>query len=166
MIHSQPTLIPDALAAMYVLPAPAIDEFDVQSSQTDIKATVDQKANGQQPKRMIDALAPEVRLYLLSRLDLPELSLLVHASPVYHQQYLQDRQYLLSRSIHQTLGSVAVDALAVHLFSPREDVQRDIPELLKTYAENALQRCLPSDRKLRLCFLRDLSSQLIATSGR
>lgn len=38
----------------------------------------------------------EIRRHILSMLELDELKVLVRASPVYHQQYLLDRRYLLS----------------------------------------------------------------------
>lgn len=61
----------------------------------------------------LERLSPEVRRYLLSILDLPRMKALVHASPVFHQQYLLDRRYLLGASIGSTLQSVCLDAYAV-----------------------------------------------------
>lgn len=68
----------------------------------------------------LDILPPEVRRHLLSILDLPRLKALVHASPTFHQQYLIDRKYLLCKSLEETLGSVTVDAYAVHLFAAQD----------------------------------------------
>lgn len=66
----------------------------------------------------LEALPPEIRRYLLCALELDELKGLVHASPVFHQQYLLDRKYILRRSIIETLGDVSVDAYAAHICDP------------------------------------------------
>lgn len=63
---------------------------------------------------LLEALPPEIRRHLLSTLDLEELKILVHASPVFHEQYLLDRRFLLCRCLENTLGSVAIDACAVY----------------------------------------------------
>ncbi|CAN8097711.1 unnamed protein product [Discula destructiva] len=68
---------------------------------------------GQNCDSGLEELPPEVRRYLLSVLDLARLEALVHASPVFHQQYLCDRRYLLCASIDVTLQSVALDAQAI-----------------------------------------------------
>lgn len=47
-------------------------------------------------------------------MDLKGLKALVSASPVYFQQYLQDRQHLLCECLETTLGCVAIDACAVY----------------------------------------------------
>ncbi|KAK5164813.1 uncharacterized protein LTR77_009477 [Saxophila tyrrhenica] len=99
--------------------------------------------DAQQPTRSLETLPAELRRCLLSNLHLAQLSALVHASPVYHQQYLVDRKYLLSRSIEQTLGSVAADALFVHELETKPKVERVDAELLKRYSENASRRRLP-----------------------
>jgi hypothetical protein len=61
----------------------------------------------------LESLPPEIRLQLLSILELEELRALVHASPVFHQQYLLDRRSLLCKSLETTLRSVTVDASSV-----------------------------------------------------
>lgn len=61
----------------------------------------------------LERLPPEVRRSILSILDLSHLKALVYASPVFHQQYLLDRRYILSASIDLTLQSVCLDAYAV-----------------------------------------------------
>ena len=58
----------------------------------------------------LESLPPEIWLQLLSILELEELRALVHASPVFHQQYLLDRRSLLCKSLETTLRSVTVDA--------------------------------------------------------
>lgn len=76
------------------------------------------RARNYGPRRdKLQSLPPEVRRHLLSLLDLPQLRRLVHTSPVYHQQYLHDRHYLLSSSIEVTLSGVKADAYAVYILS-------------------------------------------------
>lgn len=67
-----------------------------------------------QPNSPLEDLHPEVRRLILSMLDLEDLSALVHASPVFYQQYLLDRRSLLCKCLDTTLGSVAVDACAAY----------------------------------------------------
>ncbi|KAM0171185.1 hypothetical protein ACHAPC_011073 [Botrytis cinerea] len=65
----------------------------------------------------LEKLPSEVRRNLLSRLQLEDLSALVHASPVFHQQYLLDRRFLLCTcleiSLHSSSSSI-IDACAVY----------------------------------------------------
>ena len=61
----------------------------------------------------LENLPPEIRRQLLFILELEELRALVLASPVFHQQYLLDRKFLLCKSLEATLRSVTVDASAV-----------------------------------------------------
>ena len=56
----------------------------------------------------------EIRRYLLSMLEYEGLKALVHASPVYHQQYLLDRQRLLCECLASILGGDTTDAYAVY----------------------------------------------------
>lgn len=63
---------------------------------------------------LLETLPPEVRRHLLSMLGLEELRTLVFASPVFHQQYLLDRRYLLCKCLETTLRSITVDACAVY----------------------------------------------------
>ncbi|KAI0392150.1 hypothetical protein F5Y17DRAFT_437671 [Xylariaceae sp. FL0594] len=74
-------------------------------------------SNGPQVNAPLENLPPEIRRVLLSTLELDELSALVHASPVFHQQYLLDRRFILCSSLQTTLREVTVDAYAVHLSS-------------------------------------------------
>ncbi|RDW72321.1 uncharacterized protein DSM5745_07493 [Aspergillus mulundensis] len=46
--------------------------------------------------------------------ELEELRALVHASPVYYQQYLLDRRRILLNSLEKTLGPVIIEAYTVH----------------------------------------------------
>ncbi|KAI0853035.1 hypothetical protein F5Y00DRAFT_271577 [Daldinia vernicosa] len=76
----------------------------------------------------LEKLPPEIRRQILSILDLHNLSSLVHASAVFHEQYLEDRRYLLCSSLETTLGTVTPDACAAfqsgspHFSYTREDV--------------------------------------------
>lgn len=62
----------------------------------------------------LENLPAEIRRYLLSMLEYGGLRALVHASPVYHQQYLLDRQHLLCECLATILGGDAIDAYAVY----------------------------------------------------
>lgn len=62
----------------------------------------------------LENLPPEIRRQVLSILELKDLSALVHASPVFHQQYLLDRRSLLCKCLDTTLRSVTIDAYTVY----------------------------------------------------
>jgi hypothetical protein len=62
----------------------------------------------------LENLRPEIRLQLLSILDLEELEHLVHASPIFHQQYLSDLGPLLCKCLETTLRSITPDACSVY----------------------------------------------------
>ncbi|KAK3935654.1 hypothetical protein QBC46DRAFT_396979 [Diplogelasinospora grovesii] len=62
----------------------------------------------------LENLPPEVRRQLLSILGLEELRALVFASPVFHQQYILDRRFLLCKCLETTLRNVTVDAFSVY----------------------------------------------------
>lgn len=61
----------------------------------------------------LETLPPEIRRDILAILTLDRLNCLVRASPVFHQQYLASRKYVLVSCLSNTLGSVLVDALLV-----------------------------------------------------
>lgn len=65
------------------------------------------------PPGRLESLPPEVRRHLLCILDLPELKGLIHASPIFHRQYVYDRRYILYNRLDTTLGNVVGDAYAV-----------------------------------------------------
>lgn len=91
----------------------------------------------------LDSLPPEIRRYLLSTLEIPQLKALVYTSAIFHQQYILDRKYLLCTCLERTLGSVTVDAYAAHLFAAqRERTMQTIADFLRCYAENTSQRQL------------------------
>lgn len=47
-------------------------------------------------------------------MELDELKALVRTSPVYHQQYLLDRGYLLFRCLETSISSFVNDVCSVH----------------------------------------------------
>jgi len=65
---------------------------------------------------LLEKLPSEVRRAFLSKLELKELSALVHASPVFHQQYLLDRRFLLCTCLETSLhsSSIAIDVCAAY----------------------------------------------------
>ncbi|KAM0429332.1 hypothetical protein ACHAPT_006547 [Fusarium lateritium] len=63
---------------------------------------------------MVENLPPEVRHDLLTTLDLSSLRNLVHASPVYHRQYILGRRSILSLCLERTLGATVLDAYWVY----------------------------------------------------
>lgn len=56
----------------------------------------------------------EIRRHILSMLELDELKALVHASPVYHQQYLLGRKYLLFKCFETSFPNFVIDVGLVH----------------------------------------------------
>ncbi|VUC31433.1 unnamed protein product [Clonostachys rosea] len=84
----------------------------------------------------LELLPPEIRLRILSFLDLPQLKAIVHASPVFHEQYVLDRMSILARAFEATLGILVMDAYAVHLCRARAQIAQDIhPQFIQSYAE-------------------------------
>lgn len=107
-----------------------------------------ESAQSHEPKNTLESLPSDIRRHLLSCLDLHELSTIVHASPVYHAQYREDRRFLLSSSFQRTLGSVTIDAFAVHDYEvPATDAGTYISAFLKTYEANTQHLHLPLDLK-------------------
>jgi len=95
----------------------------------------------------LDTIPTDIRRYLLSFLDLEQLSALVHASPVYHAQYREDRNYLLTKSVEAT----AADAFTICQFqSQRTDFVQDVPGFLRSYSGAKARRYLSLQGKLGL----------------
>lgn len=62
----------------------------------------------------LETLPAELRLQIIRCVsDLADLKAMVHASPVFHQQYLLDRRQLLGNHLQASLGRVLVDAYAL-----------------------------------------------------
>lgn len=117
---------------------------DITAIGPEQESSTNTKAGEHNCDSRLESLPPEVRRHLLSILHLPQLKVLVRASPTFHQQYLFDRNYVLCRSLEETLGSVTVDAYAVHLLATQDgDTKQTIAEFLEPYSENTLRRCLP-----------------------
>ena len=93
------------------------------------------------PKRSrLENLPAEIRRHILGISELPTLKALVHASPTFHQQYLDDRDAILSNSLINTLGSVATDAHFVNHFEVHAHLRKfSISHVLDMYSE-ALSR--------------------------
>ena len=68
----------------------------------------------------LEALPPELRRHLLSALNLEELQSLVHASPVYYQQYVLDRKWIFACSLEATFPGAAAEACEVYRTSSKE----------------------------------------------
>jgi len=94
------------------------------------------RAPGEQMDAPLEALPAEVRHHLLSFLSLDQLKSLVHASPVFHQQYLSGRRLLLYNLLEGMLGVAAVDAWAVC----RGTVRRAAGRLTRGKVKAHLQR--------------------------
>ena len=62
----------------------------------------------------LECLPAEIRHHILSFTQYEGLKPLVRASPVYHQQYLLDRERLLYGCLERSLGSSTIDACAVY----------------------------------------------------
>jgi hypothetical protein len=79
----------------------------------------------------LDALPAELRHYMLLFLDLESLSALVHASPIYHAQYREDRGRILSQSVEYT----APEEFMSRLFRSRNsEFKQDVAGFLQSYS--------------------------------
>ncbi|KAK4034326.1 hypothetical protein C8A01DRAFT_39201 [Parachaetomium inaequale] len=107
----------------------------------------------------MEALPPELRLQiLLSISDVADLKAVVHASPVFHQQYLLDRQKVLGRVLEGTLGGAFVEAYAVQASTC---LDKPGGELLRPTVEQFLGEYrgfrLDPGAVLRQCTIEDLA---------
>ncbi|OJJ87649.1 uncharacterized protein ASPGLDRAFT_63789 [Aspergillus glaucus CBS 516.65] len=84
----------------------------------------------------LENLPAEIRRHLLSTLDYEGLKALVHASSIYHQQYLLNRHHLLCKCLETTLGSNTTGACAVY--------QSGLVEFSKTRTEEIITQFLES----------------------
>ena len=62
----------------------------------------------------LETLPVELQRQLLAVLELEELSALVHASPIFHHEYLLNRRSILCACLETTLRGVTVDACTVY----------------------------------------------------
>ncbi|OTB00957.1 hypothetical protein M426DRAFT_323846 [Hypoxylon sp. CI-4A] len=83
----------------------------------------------------LEKLPPEVRRQILSTLEFQGLKSLVHASPVFHSQYLADRRYVLCASLEISLGSATFDAYsALQSSQPHfSNTRADVIQFLRSY---------------------------------
>ena len=88
----------------------------------------------------LENLPAEIRRYLLFTLDYEELKTLINASPIYHQQYLLDRQCLRRSCLERTLGYFSADACAVYESGMDDFLKARTPKsvahLIDSYEEN------------------------------
>ncbi|KAK5987095.1 hypothetical protein PT974_11213 [Cladobotryum mycophilum] len=131
--------------------APIPNEGVVDSEQTTpktVRLKQKQKGNVIQQNAPLELLPPEVRHCLLSVLPLRELSNLIHASPVFFQQYLLARKTLIVESLQQTLRSVTVDACAAFRYDSPELAFRSrsmVADYLKPYQSKRTALCYSID---------------------
>lgn len=102
---------------------------------TDVRLT--RERDLRQKNALLEDLPPEIRRHLLFSMDFMGLAL-VHASPVYHEQYLLDRRALLCRYLEPELHMVGRDAFAVdqsgtHEFSLLRSRKEHVLDFLKFY---------------------------------
>lgn len=85
----------------------------------------------------LEKLPSEVRRHILYLLRFEELRALIHASPVFHQQYILDRRSLLLKSLMPVPGNVAVDACAAYhsRWADYEDLctKEEVTHFLQSY---------------------------------
>lgn len=99
---------------------------------------VDQKRDSE-----LEKLPAEIRRQILSTSDLHGLRALVHASPIFHYQYLLDRKFLLAASIDVTLGTGSIDAHAVQeleVIDNGSNTADHVTRVLETWRINVRQR--------------------------
>lgn len=108
----------------------------------------------------LDTLPAELRSQILSYIsELEDLKALVHASPVFHQQYLLNREVLLGRLLETTLGNVLVDAYAVQISASLYEPGRKLPKrIVRQFIETYVEFCSTPDTILDQCSTEDLAS--------
>jgi hypothetical protein len=97
--------------------------------------------NKPQINSALESLPAELRIQILSHLELGGLSALVHASPVFHEDYLQTRKLLLSECLEVTLPSAIIDACSAY--------QTGSVEFAKTRTEQTVTQFLTSYQNRR-----------------
>lgn len=126
--------------------APAMTDSNVEDAKVDQMLVTSPARMQQDCPSPLESLPPEVRRQLLSTMDLEGLQALVRASPTFHQQYLEDRRYLLCKCLEMTLGSVTVDAYAVHVSDPASEC--DMLSVLNSYSDHISRRWISLADKL------------------
>lgn len=108
---------PEAETAMNVTPV-----HRVQSRQSPDPAAAGREGQFELPRSVLrlqrnaslESLPAEIRREILCTLRYSELRALVHASPVFHQQYQLDRRFILCLCLERTLRGATVDAWAAY----------------------------------------------------
>ncbi|KAI1371234.1 hypothetical protein F4677DRAFT_436330 [Hypoxylon crocopeplum] len=90
----------------------------------------------------LENLPSELHRQIISTLTLDLLNDLIHASPIFFQEYLRDRTRLLCRCLRNTLGSATVDGLAVH--------ESSTPSFQSTRSRESVFHILDSFRNMRI----------------
>lgn len=116
----------------------------------------------------LENLPPEVRRHLLFFMDFESLRTLIHASPVYHEQYLLDRRLFLCNLLAPELHMIISDACAVDQsgsrgFSRLRARKEYVIDFLSNYQKNyqsqkLTQHCLFASSSLSLCLLGRLAA--------
>ncbi|KAI1764334.1 hypothetical protein GGR53DRAFT_325231 [Hypoxylon sp. FL1150] len=110
---------------MFILPFPSsTDPTSLNCRQ------VTQMDNAPAP---LEAFPPEIKLAILCSLTLNQLNGLIRASPAFLQQYLADRRYVLISCLRNVLGSVFVDAVAVHRTRSADPNADEVLRILDNY---------------------------------
>ncbi|KAH7130725.1 hypothetical protein B0J11DRAFT_523957 [Dendryphion nanum] len=98
------------------MPAP-VPPIVTASSQQSVALETPKSSSAKRtlPKdSLFESIPPEIRLEILSQLNIDDLGAIVHASPVFHQLYLLNRKVLLRKGMAETLHNVVPDAIAVY----------------------------------------------------
>lgn len=89
-----------------------------------------------QNKSPLVNLPSELRLHLFSILDLDQLSALVHASSVFHQDYLYSRRSILLNCLQVTFCSFAVDVYAAYQSSKDDFARTRTPDTVTQFVQS------------------------------
>ena len=93
--------------------------------------------NISQSNARVENLLPEVLHDVLAMLDLDDLSAMIHASPIFHRQYILHRRLLLCQSLETTLRHATGTAYTVFRTNSdefsRTRTQQAIAQILQSY---------------------------------
>jgi hypothetical protein len=93
--------------------------------------------NDVQGNCLLEKLPPETRRHILYVSGFEELRTLIHASPVFHQQYLLDRRSLLLKFLETMMGNATVDACAAYQTGWADDedlcTEDEVAHFLESY---------------------------------
>ncbi|KAK4149372.1 hypothetical protein C8A00DRAFT_18923 [Chaetomidium leptoderma] len=121
----------------------------------------------------LEDLPAELRLQiLLSFSDVADLQAVVHASPVFHRQYLLDRQNVFGRVLETTMAGTFVEAYAVHTSTRLAKLDGELSEeaieqfldkyrVLRSDPGAALRQCALDDLLGMAAYYRDVIQPLV-----